>query len=338
MRVFQVTNMYPSAERPHWGVFVQSQIESLRVAGIDNVGFYEIEGWRSKANYLRALYELPQRIAAANPDLVHIHYGLSAIAAFLVRGRPLVVSFCGNDLLGCPDEHGRISRSSRLMAEWCKLAGRRADAVIVKSAEMRHVIGDWADVEVVPNGVDLSVFRPVPREAARSRLGWPLDAPILLFPANPQEARKNFACAEGAAAILRDRGLPARLEWVYARPQSDVALAMSAADVLLHPSFHEGSPNVVKEAMAMNLPVVSADVGDCRERLAGVRPSAVVDRTPQAFADAIQTVLATGGRSNGRAVLEPLSINAVAGRVRTIYQRAILHFHKTRPAAAARQA
>ena len=80
---------------------------------------------------------------------------------------------------------------------------------------------------------------------------------------------------------------------------------------------------------------VSADVGNCRERLAGVMPSAVVDRTAQAFADAIQTVLATGCRSNGRVVLEPLSINAVAGRIRAVYERAILHFHDTRPVKAA---
>jgi teichuronic acid biosynthesis glycosyltransferase TuaC len=311
-------------------VYIRSQIESLRAAGIDNVGFYEIEGWRSKLNYVCALWELPQRIAAANPDLVHIHYGLSAIAASLVRGRPLVVSFCGNDLLGCPDETGRITRSSRFMAAWCKSAARRADAVIVKSENMRRTIGDWADVEVVPNGVDFSLFSPIPREVARSRLGWPLDGPILLFPANPREARKNYACAEDAVAILRDRGLPVRLEWVYARPQAEVVLAMNAADIMLNPSFHEGSPNAVKEAMAVNLPVVSADVGDCRERLATVSPSAVVDRTPQAFADAIQAILACGCRSNGRVVLEPLSIDAVAGRVRAVYERAIEHFRARR--------
>ena len=285
----------------------------LPAAGIETAGFYEIEGWRSKLNYLCALWELPQRIAAANPDLVHVHTTASRPSPppWCVGGL-WWWSFCGNDLLGCPDETGRITRSSLLMAGWCKSAARRADAVIFKSEEMRRVIGDWADAEVIPNGVDFSLFSPIPRELARSRLGWPLDAPILLFPANPQETRKNYACAEDAVAILRDRGLPVRLEWIYARPQADVALAMNAADIMLNPSFHEGSPNTVKEAMAVNLPVVSADVGDCRERLATVSPSAVVDRTPQAFADAIQAILACGRRSNGRVVLEPLSIDAVA--------------------------
>ena len=66
--------------------------------------------------------------------------------------------------------------------------------------------------------------------------------------------------------------------------------------------------------------------------------SAVFDPCKVAEERAARRARVTGGRSNGRAVLEPLSINAVAGRVRTIYQRAILHFHKTRPAAAARQA
>jgi len=56
------------------------------------------------------------------------------------------------------------------------------------------------------------------------------------------------------------------------------------ADVLLNPSYHEGSPNVVKEAMACGLPVVAADCGDVRKRLAGCTPEAVVDRTPEVFA------------------------------------------------------
>jgi hypothetical protein len=81
--------------------------------------------------------------------------------------------------------------------------------------------------------------------------------------------------------------------------------------------------------------VVSADVGDCRERLATVSPSAVVDRTPLAFADAIQAILPCGRRSNGRVVLQPLSIDAVARRIRAVYERAIEHFQARRSLRAA---
>jgi teichuronic acid biosynthesis glycosyltransferase TuaC len=110
----------------------------------------------------------------------------------------------------------------------------------------------------------------------------------------------------------------------HGRPQEEVAVAMSAADVLLLPSFQEGSPNVVKEALAAGLPVVAAPVGDCPERLAGVTPGAVVARQPEAFVAAVEDVLASGVRSNGREKVADLEISAVARRILAVYERAIL--------------
>src|SRR5438128_384701 len=101
MKVLVVTNMWPSAERPHWGAFVRSQVDSLSSLGVEN-SVYEIQGFRSTAAYLRAMRELPGRARDAGADLVHAHYGLSGAAALGV-GVPLVVSFCGDDLLGRPD-------------------------------------------------------------------------------------------------------------------------------------------------------------------------------------------------------------------------------------------
>jgi len=119
-------------------------------------------------------------------------------------------------------------------------------------------------------------------------------------------------------------GRDARLVAFHGRPQEELALAMSAADVLLLPSFHEGSPNVVKEALAAGLPVVAAPVGDCAERLAGVTPGAVVAREPEAFASAVEAVLASGERSNGREKVAHLELSGVARRILAVYERARL--------------
>ena len=321
MKVLVVTNMWPSAERPHWGAFVRSQADSLAALGCENT-LYEIRGYRSSMEYLRAMSAIPQAARACGAELVHAHYGLSGAAAARVR-LPLVVSFCGDDLLGRPDAHGRLTFKSRALLPVSHQAARRADAVIVKSDEMRRAIPGIADVDVIPNGVDLARFAPEPRASARAALGWRDAGHVLLFAADPHELRKNWPLADATRAALTARGLDVRLEAVHGRPQADMVRAMNAADVLLLPSFHEGSPNVVKEAMAVGLPVVAAPVGDCAERLRNVSPSWVVERTVEAFANAAAAVLADQRRSNGREAIErTLSLAAVAKRVLGVYEKA----------------
>ena len=166
-----VTNMYPSAARPHWGAFIRSQVESLTALGVENT-IYEIEGWKSTARYAHAMREVPVLARRVGADLVHAHYGLSGAAAVSVREIPLVVSFCGDDLLGRPDAQGRITHKSKWLVSVSRLAARRADAVIVKTAEMRRKLPEVAGVEVIPNGVDLERFAPIPRDEARARLDW----------------------------------------------------------------------------------------------------------------------------------------------------------------------
>lgn len=327
MRILTVTNMWPSRERPFWGVFIKSQVDSLVAAGIAST-LYEIEGWRSTAEYLKAMHRIPRLARSCGADLVHAHYGYSGAAAMGVQV-PLVVSFCGDDLLARPDGEGGHTLKSRALVHLSVRAARRADAVIVKSEEMRRVIAAVPDVQVIPNGVDVSKVKPQPREAARQALGWRRDGSVLLFAANRDEPRKNFPLALAVERRLRERGLDVRLEYLFGRPHATIVQAMSAADVLLLPSFHEGSPNAVKEAMACNLPVVAAPVGDCEELLRNCHPSAVAERTEEAFTEATARVLAAGSRSNGRAFIEAsLTLEAVARRVIGVYEGALARRRK----------
>jgi teichuronic acid biosynthesis glycosyltransferase TuaC len=322
MKVLVVTNMYPSPERPHRGTFVRSQVESLEELGI-GVSLYEIEGWRSTADYARAFRRLPAIARTEAVDLVHAHYGLSGFAAVRV-GVPLVVSFCGDDVLGTPGTNGRTTPRSRLLRQLSHVAARRAAAVIVKSEEMRSQVRGARSIDVIPNGVDLELFVPRAREEARAELGWSPDSEaILLFAGPPNEPVKNWPLAREVADRLERDGRRVRLVTLAGRPHEEVVTAMNASDVLLLPSYHEGSPNVVKEAMAVGLPVVAAPVGDCAERLRGCHPSAVVDRTALAFVRAVGEILDAGTRSNGRELVAPLELSAVARRVLAVYERAM---------------
>ena len=325
MKILTVTNMWPSAQRPFWGVFIKSQVDSLVAAGIEST-LYEIEGWRSTAEYLKAMARIPRLARELGVDLVHAHYGYSGAAAMGVQV-PLVVSFCGDDLLARPVGDGSYTLKSRALIHLSRRAAHRADACIVKSEEMRRVIAEVPGVEVIPNGVDIS--RVKFQKDARAALGWRADGKVLLFAANKDEPRKNFPLAQAVERNLRKTGLDVRLEYMFGQPHAKIIQAMSAADVLLLPSFHEGSPNAVKEAMAVGLPVVAAPCGDCPELLREVRPSEVAERNEDAFTAATARVLAANSRSNGREVIESsLTLEKVAQRVIAVYERALARRRK----------
>lgn len=323
LRVLQLTNMYPSAERPNWGVFVRSQIDSLAACGVAS-DVIEIEGWRARSHYLRAMVALPLRVRAADYDLLHIHFGWNLFSCLGVRGLPMVVSFCGSDRWGHVHEGGRRDPATRLLAALARQAAHRAQAIVVKSPDMATGFGSAKTrVEVIANGLDFEFFTPGPVAAARQQLGWPAERQILLFPANPEDPRKNFALARAVEARLLAQGRPVTLVWLYGRPQAEILAAMRGADVLLSCSHQEGSPNTVKEAMALNLPVVATPVGDCAERLRGCRPGAVVAGEVETFTAAVADVLDARQRSNGRSLATALDIGGTAQRLVGVYRRAI---------------
>lgn len=321
MKVLCLTNLYPTPERPSWGTFVRSQMESLRPLGVD-FDVLLVRGWESRLNYLRQRGEVAAALGRGY-DLVHVHFGLTGALLEGMRPPPTVVSLCGDDLLGRSRKDGSIAPGSLPMVWLSKRAAARAEVVIVKSQRMRSALLPLRDSEVVPNGVDLELFAPSPMREARARLGWPEEERVVLFAADPEIAAKNFPLAEASMRVLMLEGIRARLIPFFGRPQRELVDAMNASDALLFTSWWEGSPNVVKESMAVGLPVVTVDVGDVREYVEGCEGCAVAERSAEALARALGPILASPRRSAGRGRVESLSAPRVAGRVLELYRRAI---------------
>jgi len=176
-------------------------------------------------------------------------------------------------------------------------------------------------VTVVPDGVDTQLFYPQPQTEARERLGWGQEERIVLFNASIDPIVKGFDLAKAAIDIARQ--ICGDIRWVVLRGDvqpENIPLVMSAADCLLFTSKWEGSPNVIKEAIACGLPVVSVDVGDVRERLVGVDPSFIVERDAETLGKALAQILVQRRRSNGAGVIAGISGPAIAERVLSVYE------------------
>jgi glycosyltransferase involved in cell wall biosynthesis len=282
----------------------------------------EIKGIR-KVKYLQCL----PRLWGSTPlvDLIHAHYGYSGWIARSQSSKPVVVSFMGNDLLGTPDSEGRVGRLSKLNVRMNRWLARTVDAVIVKSAEMAKVLAP-TKAHVIPNGVDLQTFRPLDSHRARALLGLAESKYYILFAGHAHDPRKGFPLARATVMHAATRvAEPLELIPLSGVAPDRVPLYMNACHALLMTSLSEGSPNVVKEAMACNVPVVSVSVGDVRELLAGVEGCAVCPREAEALAEALVNSLYGRPRTNGRAALERKGLDqeSVARRITMIYEEVL---------------
>jgi len=317
VRVLMVTLRLPTSESPNTMSPLMHQIRSLEARGIE-VGVCEVKGKR-KLKYIQAVPSFWS--AVASYDLIHAHFGHCGWLGRMQLRKPLVVSFMGSDLLGTPKEGGRIPPLSKVVVQANKRLARMVSDVIVKSAEMAKVI-EPVKAHVIPNGVDLQHFRPMDRAEAKRCLELDPNKRYVLFPGNPRNPRKAYPIAQAAVEIVANRyEEPVELLTLYPTPPEKVPLYMNACDVELLTSYVEGSPNVVKEAMACNLPIVSVDTGDVTQLLDGVEGCSIQPRAPEPLADALISVLERDQATNGREILQHkgLDIESVAKQIHDIY-------------------
>lgn len=325
MVICMVTNMLPSEDDPAFGAFVKSQIDSIAAAGHD-VQTLRIDGRASKTNYLRAIKDLNAILAAKKFDVVHAHYGLSGIAACAQRRCPVVVSFCGDDLFGTSNGRGGRTLKGRLTSWTSQVVAHTASAVIVKSEPMLARLTSAsarAKAVVIPNGVDFQLFRPMDTLEARKALGLEPFKRYVLFACSPELPVKRFDLAEKAVELLRGSFPDIEIIALHHKPQAQVPVYMNACDVVILTSDSEGSPNVIKEAMACDAPIVSVDAGDAWELIGGAEQCHRAERDPGDLGSKLKRVLQSGERSDGRRRIGHLELGAVAKRVIAVYESVV---------------
>ena len=317
MRVLAVTNLYPTLRYPAMGTFVEQQVLGLRRSGLDVDVMLVNRCERGMGSYFTMGPELRSRIEQFQPDVVHVMYGgvLAERVTRIVKDRPTVVSFCGSDLLG-----ELLSGSMRtIISEYgilaSQIAARRAVGIVVKSRNLEEALPatvSRSKVRIIPNGIDLERFRPLDQVDCRNKLGWGPDKFHILFPTNAGDPRKRLYLAQAAVGKANRSGLNAEMHQLRGVLHEEVPIWLNASDVVLLTSLHEGSPNIIKEALACNVPVVSVDVGDVCERVSGIEGCYIAMPDPDDLGSKLGLVGARGGRIAGRERMQALSLEQTA--------------------------
>ena len=196
------------------------------------------------------------------------------------------------------------------------------EAVTVKTEQMKKA-SLREDVFVIPDGINFDLFKPIPRNEACAALGWDQERYYVVFANNPAIPVKNFALAQAAIERLKDRGISAELVVANGLPQSRVVQYINASNALILSSIAEGSPNVVREAMACNVPFVATHVGDVAQILASTEGCSVCPHDADALAAGLEKALRHSGPTTGRADTAHLSNMALVKEVLAMYDYAI---------------
>ena len=312
------------------GVFMYTLFDELRDMGVD-VTLHYTGYLRGPVRMIKAARKI--REVSEGYDLVHVQWGSACgFLSSFVR-TPKILTLRGTDLLGLTTGrpwhrmHGLICR----FLTWRSLPSY--SHVIVMSRRMRQelkrMFNPRAEVEVLPSGINLEHFQPMDRMEARQRLGEENNkAPWVLFSSLIGEKNpvKRAPLAFDAFAQLKQLMPEAQLKLMTGIPHDKVPLWINACDVVLLTSTREGWPNVIKEALACNVPFVSTDVSNLAAIAEEEQSCYVVEPTPQALFEGLVASLQSENRHdlNLRRHVENMDVRKIASQLKELYET-ILH-------------
>lgn len=308
MRVLIVTNLFPTADTPRLGRFVFDQVEALRGLGAEVDLFTFPLGSRA---YLRAPLRLRSVLAGSSYDVVHAHYGLCGWVARLAGARPLVVTFHGTDV-----RHRVVGPSSRVLSRRLDLVAGASRSIFEHEGGRRGLPHAGGATAVLPCGVDLRRFRPLPRSAARRELGLDPAGRYLLFPADPARSIKRHDRALRVAELAGAELLVTR----EVDPER-MPLFVNAAAAVLVTSESEGFGLASLEALACGVPVLSTPVGAAPSAAGDVAGCLVAPFDAERWAEVARAHLDAEDPRTGDAGIAPaFSAERMAERVLEAYR------------------
>ena len=285
--------------------FVKEQGDSLRNNGID-IDYFMIKG-KGIFGYLKNLPILKKQIKNNKYDLIHAHYGLSGLLCVLQRKIPVIITFHGSDINRC--YHKVFS----------KIAMRLSLYNIFVHKSIKEKVKAKKNYSIISCGVNFDSFFIVDKIEAHKKLCLNINKKYILFAGAFDNWVKNSQLAINSVKNILD----ADLIELNGYNREQVNLLINACDVLLLTSFSEGSPQVVKEAMACNCPIVSTDVGDVKDVIGDTEGCYITSYEAKDVSKKIKMALDFGKRTNGRENIKHLEINIIAQKIISVYKQVL---------------
>jgi glycosyltransferase involved in cell wall biosynthesis len=301
--------------------FIKEQGESLKRYGVD-IAYYTIIG-KGLLGYLKAGFKLRKYLKNNYCDLIHAHFTKSGLAAIIGTHKiPIILSLMGSDAYGEYIGEKKVLFVSRYLTLLTYIIQPFVKAIISKSENIEQHVYIKSKSYVVPNGIDMDKFQLNSIDHNDDFKFNPKKKRIL-FLGSKASKRKNIKLVQAAISHLKLKDV----ELINPFPVShdDIPKYLNSANVLALSSFMEGSPNVIKEAMACNIPIVATEVGDVKWVLGETKGCYIASFTPEDFAAKLTEALKfseTIGRTEGEQRIRELGLDSetIAKRIIEIYK------------------
>ena len=302
--------------------FIEEQITALQACNVEIIR-YAVTG-KGITGYLRELPHLKRMISQEKPDVIHAHFGLCGLLATLASigmHTPVVVTYHGCDINA--KKNRPFSQMAMRLSAWNIFVSHRQMLNAYSTEQRANKHSNWS---IIPCGIDTHLFdsENCCEEWFDNRF---TNKNYVLFAGSYTEPVKCAALAKQTIEVYNQNHPDSPIEMIELRgyTRDEVVTLMHKCKTLLLTSIREGSPQVVKEAMACGCPIVSVDVGDVAERLDQMEGGYVIStRDPRDIATALEQSIHVG-RTNGREKLleDGLDNAQIAKKLIDIYTKII---------------